>query len=520
MATEPVLAPFTSQDFNECEETKNWILDFAYRCQVRRVDPMTKMVMTAIGFTPDTLTGDVTESNKRVLAKLPSLSSHILKSKTREYDIPQRTTRQYEIALGAQVAHEADDSHPATETWTLGTTVDPSSTYNDAYFVRDYAIGYLYDTTDPAATVQEMVLITGRDTAAGEITVIRNHDSAGRGMPLWASGTQIFLGENAIPEILPDCSISCESILSPCCDKGYIQGFKHCQSITKEWMSKPVYAVFANKEQEAYRQMMDLFIDEITNSLWGSHPSKFVDAGSNTMNYTMAGQAHWRQYYTQLIVDDCCFATFDEAMLSLSEEIVTQDFSNTNLYIGFASKQVMRYLRQQARLNTTVFKPIEEYKGIKPEVWEVARTLGLEQVLAYAGDGMTVLFLESDKMTKFHPFQADLINYGTWYLTTIPETTESFQGVSGKFGGFMRRIDPNTQAAMESSFCPITVGYEGFLGMEQFCAASNATISIVDCDSCTNEVVLGPDAVYTAIGEADSGAVDLSEREGESGPTN
>jgi hypothetical protein len=515
MASEPVLSPFTSQDFNECEEIKNWILDFAYRCRVRRVDPMTKMVMTALGFTPDSNTGDLKESTRRVLSKLPSLSSHVLKSKSREYDIPQRTTRQYEVEIGVQVPANLG-AGPQAATWTLGTSVDGTATYNDTFFVRDYAVGYLYNTLDPVNTVQEMVLIVGKDTVAGTIDVIRNHDSAGRPMPIWLVGTKIYLGENAIPEILPDCQISCETILSPCCDKGYIQGFKHCQSITKEWLNKPVQAVFSNKSQEAYRQMMDQFIDELTNSLWGSHPSKFVDGNSSTVNYTMAGQAHWRQYYTQLIIDDCCAATFDEAMLSLSEEAPSPDFNNTDIYIGFASKQAMRYLRNLGRNNQTIFRPISDYKGIKPEVWEIAMTLGLEQVLAYAGDGYNVLFLESDRMTRYHPFQIDLINYGTWYLTTIPEITENFQGISSRYGGFMRRVDPNTNAAIDSSFCPISVGYEGFLGMEQFCAASNATLSIVNCDSCTNEVVLGPSEEFPETAEEDSGAVDL-EGEEESG---
>lgn len=509
MATsEPVLAPFTSQDFNDCEAVKNFIIDFAYRCGVKRVDPLAKMVLTALGFaTNKTYRPDPKKTAMMALEKLPSLTSHVLKTNTREYDIPQRTTRQYEVTLGAQVNQNLAPG-PQTEVWTLDTTVDPSATYNDAYFVRDYAVGYLYLSTDPVNVVQEMVLIVARNTGAGTITVIRNHDNAGRPMPLWANGTKIYLGENAIPEVLPDCEISCEAILAPCCDVGYIQGFKHCQSVTKEWINRPVYAPFSNKSQEAYRQMLDNMIEELTNTLFGSFPSKFVDT-AGSINYTMAGQAYWRSYYTQLNVDDCCFANFDEAILSLAENSASPDFTNTNIYIGLASKQVMRYLRDQFRLNTQIFKPASDYQGIKPEVWEIAKTLGTEQPLVYASDGIYVIFVESPAMTLRYPFQVDLINYGTYFLTTVPEMNVEFQGVNSKYGGFMRRIDPNLKANIESSFCPLEVGYEGMLGHEQFCAAANASLRLVNCDSCSGEIVLGPTDEFPDIAPEDSGAVDL-----------
>lgn len=511
MAQEIRLSPYTSQDFNECEETKSFILDFAYRCNQKRVDPFVKIILMALGFVPDSNTADVKASNQAGIAKLPNLSSHVLKSPVREYDIPQHASRQYAVTLDANVASDAGMG-PQTDTWTLGTTIDTTSTYNDSFFVRDYAVGYLYDSSDPVNVAYEMVLIVGRDTTAGTIDVIRNHDSAGRPMLAWSAGTKILLGENAIPELLPDCHISCEAILSPCCDKGYIQGFKHCQKITKEYLMKPVYSPFAKKEQEAYRQQMDGFIDELTNTLYSSQPSKFIDASSGTPNYTMAGLEYFKTFFQDLVIDSCCPGALDEAIASLADDPVSADFDNTNIYIGLASRQFMQYLRQLHRDKITIFQSLDDFKGISPEGWEVARTLGFAGVLAYAGDGFYIIFLESTKMTAIYPFRCMLLNYGTLYLTTIPEMTESFQGQSFRYGGFMRRINENNSVNIESSFCEVTIGYEAFLGMEIFCAASNAMITVVECD-CASQLVLGPTDDFPNRAEEDSGAVDLEEEE-------
>lgn len=509
MAQEIRLSPYTSQDFNECEETKSFILDFAYRCNQKRVDPFAKIILMALGMVPDSNTADVKASNQAAMAKLPNLTSHVLKSPVREYDIPQHSSRQYAVELLSSVIANAGVG-PQAETWDLDTTIDTTSTYNDAYFVRDYAVGYLYDSSDPVNVKYEMVLIVDRDTSAGTIDVIRNHDSAGRTMYAWNANTKILLGENAIPELLPECKISCEAILSPCCDKGYIQGFKHCQKISKEWLMKPVYSPFANKEKEAYRQQMDLFIEELTNTLYSSQPSKFVDASSGTVNYTMAGLEYFKQFYQNLVIDSCCPGALDEAIASLADDPVSADFDNTNIYIGLASRQFMQYLRGLQRDRVTIFQNIDDFKGISPEGWEVARTLGFAGVLAYSGDGFYIIFLESPKMTAMYPFRCMLINYGTLYLTTIPEMTESFEGQSFKYGGFMRRVNENLPVAIESSFCEITVGYEGFLGMEMFCAASNAMITVVECD-CAGQLVTGPTdgGDFDNRDAEDSGAVDL-----------